>query len=187
MFDLTFLVFAEEVTPILGLKSCIACGFIRPIFETETINWSDIKFKFAPLFTGLGEIKNFQYDIVLVDQPKSPIVPAGRVPFQIQPLVKVELDVMEKLQVIIKVSHPTPCVSPMVVIKKGGKIKIGMDPSELNKNLKRHHQSLKTVEEIAAAVSGSKFFTKLDCFKGYWQIPLTKRTQDILTFSTPWG
>lgn len=75
----------------------------------------------------------------------------------------------------------------MVLIKKNGKIRIGLDPSDINKTLKRHHYPLKTVEEIAAKVLGSKFFTVLDCFKGYWQIPLSEKTQKLLTFSTPWG
>lgn len=62
-----------------------------------------------------------------------------------------------------------------------------MDPTELNKNVKRRHYPLKTLEEVAAKVHGSRFFTKLDCNKGFWQIPVTERTSNYLAFSTPWG
>lgn len=62
-----------------------------------------------------------------------------------------------------------------------------MDPTELNKNIKRRHYPLKTVEEIAAKVKGANFFTKLDCQKGFWQIRVTEKTSKYLTIATPWG
>ena len=43
------------------------------------------------------------------------------------------------------------------------------------------------IEEIAARVKGAEYFTKLDCQKGFWQIPVTERTSDYLTVATPWG
>ncbi|KAK7584247.1 hypothetical protein V9T40_008790 [Parthenolecanium corni] len=187
IFDLTFLIVAENVSPILGLSSCLDCGFIRRVLEIDTETWSEIKAQYQLVFAGLGNAEKFPYDIVLIDNPKLSICPARRIPFQLLAPVKKELDFMENLKVIKSITHPTPVVSPMVIMRKGGKIKIGIDPYELNKNLKRHHHPLKTVEEIAATIKNSKFFTVLDCYKGYWQIPLTKRTQDYLTFSTPWG
>ncbi len=33
----------------------------------------------------------------------------------------------------------------------------------------------------------SKFVTKIDLLKGYYQIPLTKRAQEISAFITPFG
>lgn len=62
-----------------------------------------------------------------------------------------------------------------------------MDPSILNKNILRRHYPLKTVEEIAARVTKSQFFTLLDCKRGFWQIKVSKRSQQYLAFSTPWG
>lgn len=186
-YSLSFLVVAEKVSPILGLKSCTSCGFVRRVLELSSDSWAELKARFAGLFTGLGYAPSFPYDIVLVENPQLSVCPARRIPYKLYDPVKKELDYMENLKVIRKITHPTPVVSPMVLIRKGGKIKIGIDPSELNKNLKRHHHPLKTVEEVAASVEHSTLFTVLDCFKGYWQIPLTPRTQDYLTFSTPWG
>lgn len=186
-FHLTFLVVSENVAPILGRKSCVACGFIKRIHSVQTQSWDDIRQLFQTLFTGLGFVPAFPYDAVLVDNPQLTIYPARRIPFNLLAPVKTELDLMETLKVIRPITEPTPAVSPMVLIRKNGKIRIGLDPSNINKNLKRHHYPLKTVEEIAAKVSGSKFFTVLDCYKGYWQIPLTEKTQKLLTFSTPWG
>lgn len=187
VYNLTFLVLAENVAPILGFRSCVDCGFVRRVHELSSNSWRLIKDEFSLLFSGLGFAPDYPYDIVFVDSPKFSIIPARRIPFHLHEPVKKELDFMESLQVIRKITHPTPSVSPLVLIKKGGKLKLGLDPSELNKYIKRHHHPLKTAEDIAAVVSEANFFTVLDCFKGYWQIPLTKRTQDYLTFSTPWG
>lgn len=61
-----------------------------------------------------------------------------------------------------------------------------MDPTELNKNIKRRQFPMKTVEEIAAKVNNAQYFTKLDCQKGFWQLKVTERTSKYLTMGTPW-
>lgn len=77
--------------------------------------------------------------------------------------------------------------SPIVIIRKNGKIRICIDPSGVNKFVLRRHHPLVGIEEIATRLVGSKYFTKLDCYKGFWQIPVTTRTEKYLTFATPWG
>lgn len=94
---------------------------------------------------------------------------------------------MVKLDVIKPETEPTPAVSPMVVVRQKGKLRICIDPSDVNKNILRRHFPLSTIEEISADIKGSEFFALLDCTKGFWQIKLSKRTQKILTFATPWG
>lgn len=91
------------------------------------------------------------------------------------------------MSIIETISEPSPSVSPMVIIERGSKLRVCMDPTELNKNIRRRHYPLKTVEEISAKVNGAKFFTKLDCEKGFWQIKVSERTSGYLTIATPWG
>ncbi|RLU21670.1 hypothetical protein DMN91_006046 [Ooceraea biroi] len=73
--------------------------------------------------------------------------------------------------------EPTPAVSPLVVVQQRGKIRICIDPSDLNKQILRQHYPLRTLEEVAANINGAKYFTILDCKKGFWQIPVTERTR----------
>lgn len=101
--------------------------------------------------------------------------------------MKEELDNMVKLKVIRPIKEATPVVSPMVIVRKNGKIRICIDPSDVKKNILRRYHPLNTVEEIATKISGSKYFTLLDCKRGFWQIEVTERTQKYLTFATPWG
>ncbi|UYV79188.1 K02A2.6-like [Cordylochernes scorpioides] len=54
--------------------------------------------------------------------------------------------------------------------------------SILNHSLKRIVLPTSTVN-----LHGSKYFTKLDLKKGYWQIKVAPNSQHYFTFSTPWG
>lgn len=170
--NVSFRVVKENLQPILGRKMCEKLGFIIRVNE---VDHSD----------SLGCCKNFEYDIDFIENPNFKIIPARRIPHALIKKVKKELDKMVKLEVIEPISEPTPAVSPMLVVEQKDKIRVCMDPTDLNKNIKRRHYPLKTVEQIAATIAGSKFFTKLDCQKGFWQLKVSKRTSKYLTFSTP--
>ena len=164
---------SKKLQPVLSGNSCVILGFIKRL---EMI--TDYK---------VGCLKGFKYDIDLVENCSFPIHPPRRIPYTIREQVKQELDKMVKNKIIKPVQKPTPAVSPMVIVKQRGKIRICLDPSDINKKLKRRHFPLSTIEEITAKINGSKWFTVLDCVKGFWHIKVSERTADYLTFSTPWG
>ena len=84
--------------------------------------------------------------------------------------------------------QPTNWVSSMVVVKKpNGKIRVCLDPRELNKAIKRQHYKLPTREEIMAKFSNAKVFTKLDASQGFWQMKLDEESSYLTTFTTPFG
>lgn len=179
--NIVFKVVEEKVTPILGLDTCEKLGLIARVKTLKESQCTD------DIFEGLGCYKDYEYDIDLIENPKLEIKPSRRIPHAIREEVKAELDRMVKLDVIKPETEPTPAVSPMVVVRQKGKIRICIDPSDVNKNILRRHFPLTTIEEISADIKGSKFFALLDCTKGFWQIKLSERTQKILTFATPWG
>lgn len=165
-----FKVISGDVDPILGRSDCAALNLVVRVSSVD-----------------LGCCKDFEYEIDLIDKPQFKIFPARRIAHALRAEAKDQLEKMVKMKVIKPISEPTPAVSPMVVVKQGAKIRICLDPTDLNKNIKRRHYPLKTVEEIAAKVNGSKFFSKLDCQKGFWQIKVSERTSKYLAFATPWG
>ena len=76
---------------------------------------------------------------------------------------------MDRLDVIEKVQEATEWVNSMVVIRKpNGKLRICIDPRDLNKVVKREHYPMRTIEEIATRMPNAKFFTVLDASSGYW-------------------
>ena len=76
---------------------------------------------------------------------------------------------MESLNVIEKVTHPTNWVSSIVVVEKSnGKLRLCLDPRNLNKAIKCEHFQLPTVDVIMAKMPGAKIFFKLDASSRYW-------------------
>ncbi|KAJ8890359.1 hypothetical protein PR048_009867 [Dryococelus australis] len=101
--------------------------------------------------------QGFVYDIDQVDQPNLKVHTHRRVPYPIRNKVKEEIDSIVKSNIIAPIMEPTSAVSPIVV----------------------------TLNEIATRLHHSKYFTLLDCRKGFWQINVSDRTSKYLTFATP--
>lgn len=89
------------------------------------------------LFHGRGRLGD-DYKIQ-TDESITPIVNAPRkVPFTLMKDLKKKLFDMEKLGYIKKVVKPSDWVSSLVVVRKpNGKLRVCIDPSNLNKSIKR--------------------------------------------------
>lgn len=185
-YQVNFKIIDDECFPILGKTTCRELHLIQRLNNDMQINNVELQIE-SKVFDGLGCIKNFEYDIDIVDGAKFKMIPARKIPYAIKEQVKAEIDNMMKMGVIEQVNNPTPVVSPMVIVKQKKKLRICLDPSEVNKNLLRRQHPLTSIEEIAARITGSKYFTVLDCKKGFWQIKVSEKTKKYLTFSTPWG
>ena len=98
-----------------------------------------------------------------------PIVhPPRKIPVALKDRCKAELDRMEKMGVIQKVHEPTDWVNSMVLVeKKSGKLRICLDPHDLNKCVQRPHYPVKTLDDVLPLRNGAKFFTKLDTTSTY--------------------
>ncbi|KAI8490471.1 hypothetical protein Bbelb_317390 [Branchiostoma belcheri] len=99
-----------------------------------------------------------------------------------------QLDEMEQKGIISKVTRPTDWVNSIVVKEKpNGKLRIYLDPRDLNNALKRNHYPTPTLEEITPALAGAKVFSKLDASNGYWNIKIDSESALLTTFNTPYG
>ena len=74
-----------------------------------------------------------------------------------------------------------------MVEKSNGKLKLCLDPRNLNKVIKWEHFQLPTADDIMAKKPGAKVFSKLDASSGYWQIRIDDESTDLLTFNIPFG
>ena len=69
---------------------------------------------------------------------------------------------------IEKVIHPTDWDSNIVVVEKSDcKIRLCLDPRNLNKAIKREYFQFPAVDDIMAKVPGDKIFCKLDASSRY--------------------
>ena len=126
---------------------------------------------------------------IKVDLAVKPVIhPPRKVPISMKEKVKTELLRMESEGVIKKQTEPTDWVNSMVVVPKpNGKVRICIDPRDLNKAVLREHYPMKTIEDILLEIPEAKVFSKLDAVSGYWQIKLSQESQKFCTFNTPLG
>ena len=83
---------------------------------------------------------------------------------------------MEKLDIIEKISEPTYWVNSLVIVSKpNGKLRICIDPRDLNRAIKFQHFQLLLAENLFAQMSVAKYFDKLDMSNAYWQIRVDKK------------
>ena len=75
----------------------------------------------------------------------------------------------------------------LAVPKKNGKIRICLDPKDLNKGILRENYPLPTIEDIASRLHGAKVFSVLDAKNGFWHVKLDVESSFLTTFHTPSG
>ena len=83
---------------------------------------------------------------------------------------------MEQNSYITKVENPTELVSLIVVSMRNDKICICLDPSDLNKVVKRAHHPMKTVQNIVSNIPNARVFSKLDAKSGFLKIKLNEKS-----------
>ena len=142
---------------------------------------------YKPIFEGIGCIAEPYH--IKVREGAVPVVHAPRkIPASLREKVQDELSSMERKGIIKKVEEPTPWVNSMVVNeKKSGKLRICIDPRDLNKVIEREPYQLPTQQEITSRLAGARYFSKLDATSGYWQIPLDEESSYLTTFNSPMG
>lgn len=173
--------------PLLGLPAIEALHLVQRIEEVRDTP-DDYKAAYPTVFRGLGCLKE-SYTIALEgDAIPFALSTPRRIPIPLRGEVREELDRMEAMGVISKVTQPTDWCAGMVVIPKtNGKIRVCVDLTHLNKWVKRERHILPSVDQTLAQLSGAKVFSKLDARSGFWQIPLAEESALLTTFITPYG
>ena len=128
-----------------------------------------------------------EYSIEIDESIPGVVHPVRKLPAAIKPKAIEALREMEKNEYFTRVDEPTEWVSSMVVALKKDKVKICLDPRDLNKAVKRAHHPMKTVEEVVQNIPGAKVFSVLDAKSGFLQIKLDKKSSYLTTFNTQIG
>ena len=128
-----------------------------------------------------------EYQIKLKEGAKGVIHAPRRPPLALKEKIVNKLKQMEDEGHITKVTTPTEWVNSMTVVAKEDKVRICLDPQDLNKQIKREHYPMKTIEQIVSEIPKAKVFTTLDAKSGFLQIKLTQESSFLTTFNTPIG
>ncbi|UYV63348.1 K02A2.6-like [Cordylochernes scorpioides] len=78
-------------------------------------------------------------------------------------------------------------ISNLVLVKSTKKLRICIDPRELNVALKRAEYPIPTIEEIIPNLQNAKIFTVVDTKDGFWNVKLSDESSNLTTFWTPFG
>ena len=94
--------------------------------------------------------------------------------------------------IIAPVSEPTDWVNSIVCSVKETsdnkkKVRLCLDPKDLNKMIRRERCYTRTIDEILPSLHGKKYFSVVDCKKGYWHVELDHNSSLLCTFNTPFG
>ena len=132
-----------------------------------TINSTDdLKGEYPDRFQGIGNIEGHFH--IITDHDVTQVIHAPRrCPIALKDEIKRELDIMEDMGVISRVSRPTHWVSSLAYSRKSsGRLRICLDPNDINRAIKSPHYHTRTLEEIIDKLAGATFFSKLDAHHG---------------------
>ncbi|KAK7108980.1 hypothetical protein V1264_013102 [Littorina saxatilis] len=171
-----------EQLKVVTLHCSIDTERSEPISSTK-----DLMRRYPQQFDRIGDLPGEAKLVVDPDVPTH-IDPPRKTPIALKDSIKNELDKMEESGVIKRVTDPTDWVSSLAYShKKGGELRVCLDPRHLNKALKRPHHKTPTVEELTHKFQGAKVFSKLDAKSGYWSVQLHPDSQLLTTFQSPFG
>ena len=194
--DLEFFVTSSDAAkspPILGLEGCKKLALIQRVIgevttEDEPLTQEKVMTQYKSNFEGLGR-QEPEYDIKQHDNAEPHIDPPRKVPLSLYQRLKIKLGQLCEMDVLEKEDGPTEWVNSLVIVeKKDGSLRLCLDPSKLNKTIKREHFMIPTLEDVRSQLgSEKKKFSVLDQRDSFWQVVLSKAASKLCTFNTPFG
>ena len=127
---------------------------------------------------------------LMLEIPLTSDVPIRRkmynLPFSSKEVVEKEIQVMLDLEIIEP--SKSPYSSPVVLVrKKDGSCRFCIDFRGLNKITVFDAEPIPNVEDLFVRLAHSRFFTKIDLAKGYWQILVLPEDRPKTAFATHQG
>jgi hypothetical protein len=185
--DADFLVIDTQDPTLLGLDACLRLGIVHIDVVDASSSTNALMEQYADIFTGVGCMPGEHH--ISVDKSVPPVIHASRkIPLNLRLKVQQQLNEMERLGIIVKRTEPTEWVNSLLIVeKKSGKLRICLDPRQLNQAIRREHFQIPTFDDVVAEMHGKKMFTVIDMRDGFWHIKLDEASSRLCTFNTPFG
>ena len=168
----------------------------------------DILDVYSDVFTGIGKFPGMPYKFQLKENAKPVRHAPRKVPIHLQDAFHSEIRNLEKLGILEETKDVTEWVNSFVIMEKktpvdssksptnsnssqghskDRKLRICLDPRDLNEALEREPYYTRSIEEIMAKFHGMTRFTITDFNKGYWMVELDPESRKYTTMALDIG
>ena len=145
----------------------------------------DILDVYSDVFTGIGKFPGMPYKFQRKQNAKPARHAPRKVPIHLQDAFHKKVRNLEQLGILEETKDVTEWVNSFVIVEKkiptnsssqghsmDKKLRICLDPRDLNEALEREPYYTQSIEEIMAKFHGMMRFTIADFNKGYWMVEL---------------
>ena len=161
--------------------------------DTQLITRKEqIMTRFPNVFKGIGKFPDKPYKIQLDPKVPPKQTPCRPVPIHLKEAFKAEINKMLKAGVLKPIQEATPWINSFVLVEGTDqqgkrKLRICLDPTNLNKAIIQEPYHFKTPEDISHLLANATMLMVLDCKKGYWHQELDEASSYLTTFNTEFG
>ena len=159
----------------------------------------DILSQYSGCFEGIGHFPGDLYKFHLKPDYKPAQHTPRKVPVHLETAFKEEIESLVKQGILEEVNEHTDWVNSYVIVEKDTgnhhspnhtvkkKLRICLDPRDLNEALDREPYHTRSVDEITAKLQGMTVFTIVDFKKGYWMVVLHPDSRKLTCMALPFG
>ena len=154
---------------------------------------------YSSCFEGIGCFPGDPYKFHLKPDHKPARHAPRKVPVHLETASKEEIDSLVRQGILEEVKEHTDWVNSYVIVEKDTgnghapnhtvkkKLRICLDPRDLNEALEREPYHTRSVDEITAKLQGMTVFTIVDFKKGYWMVVLHPDSRKLTCIALPFG
>ena len=159
----------------------------------------DILSHYSGCFETIGCFPGDVYKFHLKPEHKPARHAPRKVPIHLEDAFKEEIKSLVELGILEEVKEHTDWVNSYVIVEKDSgnhhspnhtikrKLRIYLDPWDLNEALEREPYHTCSVDEITAKLQGMTVFTIVDFKKGYWMVVLHPESRKLTYMALPFG
>ena len=159
----------------------------------------DILSQYSRCFEGIGCFPGDPYKFHLKPDYKPARHAPRKVPVHLETAFKEEIDSLVKQGILEEVKEHTDWVNSYVIVEKDignhhspnhtvkKKLRICLDPRDLNEALEREPYHTRSVDEITAKLQSMTVFTIVDFKKGYWMVVLHPDSRRLTCMALPFA
>ena len=155
--------------------------------------------QYSGCFEGIGHFPGDLYKFHLKPEHKPAQHAPRKVPIHLEYAFKEEIKSLVKQGILEEVKEHTDWVNSYVIVEKDTgnhhspnhtvkkKLRICLDPRDLNEALEREPYHTRSVDKITAKLQGMTVFPIIDFKKGYWMVVLHPDSRKLTCMALPFG